>query len=65
MFRTENPEDGEEVELDCGIKLKVQGIDQNRICKVVMTLPEETAQEDPENPGEEKEQETDAEKEQP
>ncbi len=39
------PEDGEEVELDCGIRLKVQGIDQNRICKVVMTLPEETSQE--------------------
>lgn len=40
------PEDGEEVELDCGIKLKVQGIDQNRICKVVLTLPEETSQEE-------------------
>lgn len=37
------PEDGEEVTLDCGISLKVQGIDQNRICKVLMTLPEEDA----------------------
>lgn len=43
------PEDGEEVELDCGIRLKVQGIDQNRICKVVMTLPEETSQENSED----------------
>lgn len=34
------PDDGEEVELDNGIHLKVQGIDQNRICKVVLTLPE-------------------------
>ncbi|MFG6357018.1 MAG: hemolysin family protein [Acetatifactor sp.] len=59
------PEDGEEVELDCGIKLKVQGIDQNRICKVVMTLPEEISQEDPEKPAEEKEQETETVKEQP
>lgn len=39
------PEDGEEVELDNGIRLKVQGIDQNRICKVVMTLPEPVSQE--------------------
>lgn len=34
------PEDGEEVALENGIHLKVQGIDQNRICKVLMTLPE-------------------------
>lgn len=46
------PEDGEEVELDCGIKLKVQGIDQNRICKVVLTLPEETSQEETDVSGE-------------
>lgn len=39
------PEDGEEVELDNGIRLKVQGIDQNRICKVVMILPEPASQE--------------------
>lgn len=40
------PEDNEEVTLANGIQLKVQGIDQNRIVKVLMTLPEETAQED-------------------
>ena len=48
------PEDGEEVTLENGIHLKVQGIDQNRIKKVLMTLPElqdeETSQsEGPEN----------------
>ncbi len=37
------PEDGEEVTLDSGIHLKVQGIEQNRIVKVLMTLPEEEA----------------------
>ena len=36
------PEDGEEVTLENGIRLKVQGIDQNRIKKVLMTLPEVT-----------------------
>ena len=37
------PEDGEEViiEDENGITLKVQGIDQNRIIKVLMTIPEE------------------------
>lgn len=54
------PEDGEEVELDCGIRLKVQGIDQNRICKVVLTLPEETSQENSED-SREKESEDDSE----
>lgn len=39
------PEDNEEVTLANGIQLKVQGIDQNRIVKVLMTLPEE----EPEN----------------
>ena len=34
------PEDNEEVTLEGGIKLKVQGIEQNRIVKVLMTLPE-------------------------
>ena len=34
------PEDGEEVTLENGIHLKVQGIDQNRIIKVLMTIPE-------------------------
>lgn len=40
------PEDGEEVELDNGIRLKVKGIDQNRICKVVLTLPQTPSPED-------------------
>lgn len=35
------PEDNEEVALKNGIRLKVQGIDQNRIKKVLLTLPEE------------------------
>lgn len=38
------PEDEEEVILENGIHLKVQGIDQNRIKKVLMTLPEEPAE---------------------
>lgn len=38
------PEDDEEVILENGIHLKVQGIDQNRIKKVLMTLPEEPAE---------------------
>ncbi|MCM1185708.1 MAG: hemolysin family protein [Lachnoclostridium sp.] len=33
------PEDGEEVSLESGILLQVKGIDQNRISKVLMTLP--------------------------
>jgi CBS domain containing-hemolysin-like protein len=36
------PEDNEEVTLAGGIRLKVQGIDQARIIKVLMTLPEDT-----------------------
>lgn len=36
------PEDGEEVTLDSGIHLRVEGIDQNRITKVLMTLPEKS-----------------------
>lgn len=39
------PEDGEEVLLDNGIKLQVQGIEQNRISKVLLTLPEKTQEE--------------------
>jgi CBS domain containing-hemolysin-like protein len=39
------PEDDEEVALDDGTKLKVQGIDQNRIIKVLMTLPAVNAEE--------------------
>ena len=40
------PEDNEEVTLDNGIHLKVQGIDQNRIKKVLITLPEPPAKEE-------------------
>lgn len=50
------PEDGEEVTLDSGITLKVQGIEQNRIVKVLMTLPEEEESEETES-SEEKEAE--------
>lgn len=52
------PEDGEEVTLQDGTALKVQGIDQNRIVKVLMTLPEKSAEvalskaSTPENTGE-------------
>jgi Mg2+/Co2+ transporter CorC len=35
------PENGEEVKLDNGIKLKVMGITQNRIMSVQMILPED------------------------
>lgn len=48
------PEDGEEVSLENGIRLKVQGIDQNRIIKVLMTLPE-TSEESEEDSDTEKE----------
>ncbi len=41
------PEDNEEVTLKNGIRLKVQGIDQNRIKKVLMTLPESTEAQEP------------------
>ena len=48
------PEDNEEVTLKNGIYLKVQGISQNRIKKVLMTLPEEeTEQESSESTKEE------------
>ena len=40
------PEDNEEVTLECGITLKVQGIDQNRIKKVLLTLPPDPPEED-------------------
>lgn len=42
------PEDGEEVTVDDDIHLKVQGIDQNRIIKVLMTLPETHEEEETE-----------------
>ncbi len=44
------PEDGEEVTLENGIHLKVQGIEQNRIVQVLMTIPEKTEDEE-ENDG--------------
>ena len=44
------PEDEEEVVLGNGIRLKVQGIDQNRIKKVLMTLPE-SPEDDAASPG--------------
>lgn len=40
------PEDNEEVTLENGIHLKVQGIEQNRIVKVLITLPETPADEE-------------------
>ncbi len=43
------PEDDEEVMLENGIHLKVQGIEQNRIVKVLMTLPEEEEKEEEED----------------
>lgn len=49
------PEDGEEVTLENGIHLKVQGIDQNRICKVLLTLPETAPEEECGEPSEEEE----------
>ena len=51
------PEDNEEVTLENGIHLKVQGIEQNRIVKVLMTLPESSGEEeDPEDSGEKSEE---------
>lgn len=55
------PEDEEEVVLANGIRLKVQGIDQNRIERVLLTLPEEAVE--PEAPAaEEPKENTDKEK---
>lgn len=39
------PEDGEEVFLEDGIRLKVQGVQNNRILKVVMEIPEPSLEE--------------------
>ena len=41
------PEDGETITLENGITLQVKGINQNRIVNVLMTLPEETEKEEP------------------
>lgn len=43
------PEDGEEVTLENGTHLKVQGIEQNRIVKVLMTLPEKAPEDEAED----------------
>lgn len=40
------PEDGESITTEQGIGLKVSGINQNRIVKVLMTLPEEAEEEE-------------------
>lgn len=48
------PEDNEEVTLESGIRLKVQGIDQNRIKKVLITLPEIPKETLPDRDGEKK-----------
>ncbi len=45
------PEDNEEVTLENGMKLKVQGIEQNRISKVLLTLPPSEAQPQEPSPG--------------
>lgn len=51
------PEDNEEVTLENGIQLKVQGIEQNRIVKVLMTLPEPPANEESQDTSGEKQEE--------
>lgn len=53
------PEDGETITTEQGITLKVQGISQNRIVKVLMTLPEKNTE------TEEAENDTSAPKEEP
>lgn len=53
------PEDGETIETASGITLQVKGVNQNRIVKVLMTLPEKKEEESGE--GTSKEQESAAE----
>ena len=43
------PEDEETITTDQGITLQVKGINQNRIAKVLMTLPEKEVREDGED----------------
>ncbi len=43
------PKDGETIETEQGVMLTVQGVNQNRIAKVLMALPEKKAEEDKEN----------------
>lgn len=54
------PEDNEEVTLENGMKLKVQGIEQNRISKVVLMLPAEVR-----DAGEDTEKEKDTDSDEP
>lgn len=49
------PEDGERITTDQGIILQVQGISQNRVSKVIMTLPEKEMDNPAEGGGEERE----------
>ena len=43
------PKDGETIETEQGVMLTVQGVNQNRIAKVLMALPEKMAEEEKEN----------------
>ena len=49
------PVDGEEVTLANGIQLKVQGVEQNRIVNVLMTLPDNPEEEEATDATEEEE----------
>lgn len=57
------PVDGEEVTLPDGTTLQVQGIDQNRIIKVLMTLPEEESSEGEDGEGKSADADSSSEKE--
>lgn len=46
------PEDGEEIVTDQGVTLQVKGISQNRIVKVLMTLPEKESEDETEDDSE-------------
>lgn len=49
------PEDGETIETASGITLQVKGVNQNRIVKVLMTLPEKKEEESSEDTSKEQE----------
>lgn len=49
------PEDGEEIVTDQGVTLQVKGISQNRIVKVLMTLPEKKSEDEAEDDSESEE----------
>lgn len=49
------PEDGETIEIASGITLQVKGVNQNRIVKVLMTLPEKKEEESGEDTSKEQE----------